>query len=417
MAATEGPIHVTSEIGNLKTVMLHRPGVELENITPDTMTDLLFDDIPYLEVAQQEHDLFAEVLRRQGAEVLYLDALVSETLETNPALQQQFIQDMVTDSGVNPRSEEHVENYLEAMGTPEMVRKVMAGVRRDEVPGTNGHFRLADMSGTETSPFHMAPMPNLYFTRDPAAAIGNGITLNRMRYEARRRESLFMRYIHGYHPRFAGSDVPVWYDRENPYTIEGGDELVLSEKVAAIGISQRTSPEAVEMTAQRLFTDSTFERVIAIQIPDSHAFMHLDTVFTMIDYDKFSIHPEIQQGLHEMSIYTIDKPLNPERPLVLNEATDLRAVLAESLGLEAVTFIQCGDGDPIAAAREQWNDGSNTLAVAPGVVVTYDRNYVTNGAMEKAGLEVITIPGAELGRGRGGPRCMSMPLKREDLAS
>lgn len=412
MSSVERPVHVTSEIGNLKSVILHRPGEEVENITPDTMQDLLFDDIPYLEKAREEHDIFAETLRRRGAEVLYLEVLMNDSLQ-DPTVRAAFLDEMVRSSGVNPRNYDNVMSYLNDMETPSMIAKVMAGVRRNEVPGKNGGFQLSSLSGTETTPFHMAPMPNLYFTRDPAAAVGDGVTLNRMRFEARRRESLFMKYILGHNPRFASADVPVWYDREALYSMEGGDELVLSDTVAAIGISQRTSPEAIEMTAHRLFEDSSFERVIAISIPDSHAFMHLDTVFTMIDTDKFSIHPEIQQGMREMRIYLIEKDADSEE-LRISEEQDLQKVLAESLGLNKVTFIQCGNGDPIAAAREQWNDGSNTLAIAPGVVITYDRNYVTNQALEDGGLEVITIPGSELGRGRGGPRCMSMPIDRED---
>ena len=412
MTSHEQPIHLTSEIGGLKTVVLHRPGAELENITPDTMTDLLFDDIPFLEKAQEEHDIFANTLRQRGAKVLYLDAIASESL-VEPSIRDTFIDEMVRGSGVAPQSIEQVSDYLQTMDTPDMVRAVMAGIRRDEVPGRANGFTLPSMSGTETSPFHMQPMPNLYFTRDPAAAIGTGVTINRMKYEARRRESLFMKYVLNHHPSFAEQDTPVWYDRESPYTIEGGDELVLSDHVAAIGVSQRTSPEAVEMTARQLFDKSTFDTVIAISIPDSHAFMHLDTVFTMIDKDKFSIYPGIQQGIHEMSIYVLRK--EEENTIAMTEEYDLKRVLANALGLEKVTFVECGDGDPIAAGREQWNDGSNTLAVAPGVVVTYDRNYVTNQAMERSGVEVITVPGSELGRGRGGPRCMSMPLVRDSI--
>lgn len=290
----------------------------------------------------------------------------------------------------------------------------MAGVRKDEVPGTDNEFTLASLSNTDSLPFYLAPMPNLYFTRDPAAAIGDGLTVNRMKYEARQRESLFMKYIIEYNPRFAGQDIPVWYDRESPYSIEGGDELVLSEKVMAIGISQRTSPQAIEQTARSLFTDSSFETVIAMEIPQSHAFMHLDTVFTMIDHDKFSIHPEIRTGGRKMNIFVVKKT-SEYGDLAVTEEHDFEQVLRDSLGLESVTLIECGNGDPIAAAREQWNDGSNTLAIAPGVVVTYDRNYVTNSAMRDAGLEVLEVPGAELGRGRGGPRCMSMPIARENL--
>ena len=263
-------------------------------------------------------------------------------------------------------------------------------------------------------PFYLDPMPNLYFTRDPAASIGNGLTINKMHWPARRRESLFMQYILKYHPRFANQNIPVWYNRNNRFSVEGGDELVLNKHTVAIGISERTEAEAIERIASRLFHDSEFTRVLAIKIPSRRAFMHLDTVFTMIDYDKFSVHPEIMTAGGELDIYVLDKS-NTHVGYEVTHRRDLTNVLAESLGVSKVQLIQCGNGDPIAAAREQWNDGSNTLAIAPGVVITYDRNYVTNEALRKAGLKVIEVAGSELGRGRGGPRCMSMPLFREEI--
>lgn len=418
------PIHITSEIGKLKTVILHRPGAELENLTPEYLTELLFDDIPYLEEAQREHDDFANVLRSRGVEVLYLDELVTESLGTQE-LREKFVDDMLASSKQEDRRvTQSLRQYLLNMSTNDMVRKIMAGVRKDEITLPPEHHRQQLHERVEHSsqafllksryPFYLDPMPNLYFTRDPAAAIGDGLTINKMRWPARRRESLFMRYIIDHHPRFAGHNVPVWYNRTQRFSIEGGDELVLSNEVMAIGVSERTTAEAIEAMATKLFAGSSFKKVIAMEIPKSHAFMHLDTVFTMIDYDKFTIHPEIRDRGGKMNCYVLEKVEGQKYPKITHE-TDLEHVLRVALSLPEVKLIECGGGDPIAAAREQWNDGSNTLAIAPGVVVTYDRNYVTNQKLREAGVEVIEVKGSELGRGRGGPRCMSMPIVREDI--
>lgn len=410
----EPQIQVNSEIGRLKTVLLHRPGEELEALTPEYMSRMLFDDVPYLKVAQEEHDAFANVLRENGVEVLYLDQLAAEAL-ANEEVRDRFIVEMVRASKQEETfSTFAIVNYLQSLEPLAMVRKVMAGVKKSEVEDmepTNKqlhHFMVNDY------PFYLDPMPNLYFTRDPAASIGNGLTINKMHWPARRRESLFMQYILKYHPRFANQNIPVWYNRNNRFPVEGGDELVLNKHTVAIGISERTEAEAIERIASRLFHDSEFTRVLAIKIPAKRAFMHLDTVFTMIDYDKFSVHPEIMTAGGELDIYVLDKS-NTHVGYEVTHRRDLTNVLAESLGVSKVQLIQCGNGDPIAAAREQWNDGSNTLAIAPGVVITYDRNYVTNEALRKAGLKVIEVAGSELGRGRGGPRCMSMPLFREEI--
>ncbi|WP_035051386.1 arginine deiminase [Carnobacterium pleistocenium] len=407
------PIHVMSEIGKLKTVLLKRPGKEVENLTPEIMERLLFDDIPHLAVIQKEHDAFAQALIDRGIEVVYLEKLAAEAIDAGN-YKEKFVDRILDESNLETLPvKEGLKKYLLGFDTLEMVDVIMAGVRKKDVSIESHH--LADISEDNVYPFFMDPMPNLYFTRDPAASIGNGLTINRMTFEARNRESLFMEVIMEYHPRFASQGVSVWRNRNHLSRIEGGDELVLSDKVLAIGISQRTSAKAIEELAIELFdNNSSFEKVLAIKIPNVRAMMHLDTVFTMVDYDKFTIHPGIQKNNGEVDTYILEKG-EKSGVVKISHRSDLQEILREALNVPKLTLIPCGGGDPIISAREQWNDGSNTLAIAPGVVVTYDRNYVSNALLRSHGIEVIEIASSELSRGRGGPRCMSMPLIREDL--
>ncbi|GJM68494.1 arginine deiminase [Paenibacillus macerans] len=310
-------------------------------------------------------------------------------------------------------SQQILKEYLLSFANEDLVQKIMSGVRKNEIE-TSQKMQLYEFM-EDHSPFYLVPMPNLYFTRDPAAVIGDGLTINKMRETARRRESLFMEYIINHHPRFAGHHVPVWLDRNYPFPIEGGDELILNEETIAIGVSARTSAKAIERLALNLFSrQEKFKRVLAIEIPKCRAFMHLDTVFTMVDYDKFTIHPAIQGPQGNMNIYVLEQGPD-EETLKITRHTSLMESLKEVLGLKDLVLIPCGGGDEIASAREQWNDGSNTLAIAPGVVVTYDRNYVSNALLREHGIEVIEILSSELSRGRGGPRCMSMPIVRKDI--
>ena len=405
-------LNVTSEIGRLKTVLLHRPGAEIENLTPDLLERLLFDDIPFLKVAREEHDAFANVLREQGVEVLYLEELAAESL-VNENIKMKFISQFIDEAGVQSEGLKNaLTEYLLTFDDKAMVDKMMAGIRKEELQGYH-RTSLFDLVN-DTYPFVCDPMPNLYFTRDPFATIGHGITLNHMRTETRNRETIFAKYIFENHPRFKNADVPFWFNRNETTSLEGGDELILSDKILAIGISQRTDSASVENLCRRLLLndDTTFETILAFQIPVSRAFMHLDTVFTQVDYDKFTVHPGIEGPLN---VYAITKDESTESGLnVKKEVDTLDNILKKYLDRE-ITLIKCGGGDPIISAREQWNDGSNTLAIAPGEVVVYSRNYVTNKILEEYGIKLHVIPSSELSRGRGGPRCMSMPLVRENL--
>ena len=403
-------VNVKSEIGNLKKVILHRPGDELLNLTPNTLEELLFDDIPFLPVAQEEHDAFANILRGEGVEVVYLEDLMAEVLDAKPELRQQFLDQWIYEAGIRTDMyHDIITDYIESNypNTKDMVMKTMAGINLQELPQKDTHL-LVDMV-SDRCKLVCAPMPNLYFTRDPFAMIGNGVSINRMYSVTRNRETIYGDYIFKYHPDFAGT--PTYYDRNDTFHIEGGDILNINEHVLAIGISQRTEPDAIDAIAHNVFNDetSTIDTILAFNIPSSRAFMHLDTVFTQIDYDKFTIHPGIMGPLTVFEITAEGDGIK-----VKEMSGKLEDILEKYVG-NPVELIPCGGGDRIAAEREQWNDGSNTLCVRPGTVVVYQRNNVTNDVLYKNGINCLVMPSAELSRGRGGPRCMSMPAWREAL--
>lgn len=403
------PICVKSEIQPLKKVLLHRPGQELEHLIPGTLERLLFDDIPYLVMAQKEHDCFAQTLRDQGVEVVYLADLCAQTL-ADAQVRSRFIADFIHASGSLAQNySQLLTEYLSAINDPlQLVLTTMSGVSFADVKSSAGGPLAAYLH--TASHFLMDPIPNLYFTRDPFASIGHGVTLHRMYSATRNRETIYGRYILQHHPDFAGQ-VPFYYTPSEPFSLEGGDLLNLSPEVLAVGISQRTMPEAVERLAKNIFSDerSTIRTILAMDIPSIRAYMHLDTVMTQADVDKFVIHPGILDALRVFEVTVGEKESLRVREL----DAPLEVILQHYLHQDKVTLIHCGGKDAIASQREQWNDGSNTLCVAPGVVIAYGRNYVTNRLLEDAGIKVLEIPGSELSRGRGGPRCMSMPLIRE----
>ena len=406
-------INVKSEIKPLKKVLLHRPGKELENLTPDTLERLLFDDIPFLEVAQAEHDEFAKVLRENGVEVVYLEDLMADVLNVSDEIRDEFLYQWIDEAGITDAGQvKRIYDFMMKYNDDKkaMVMKSIEGIVYNELDYDKSGSLVDYM--TDPSELLVDPMPNVYFTRDPFACIGNGVSVNRMFSETRNRETIFGQYIFKYHPDYK-DQVAQYYDRNSKVHVEGGDILNINDKVLAVGISQRTQAPAIELLAKNIFADkdATIETVLAFDIPNNRAMMHLDTVFTQIDYDKFTIHPGI---LGPLTVYEITKGANEGELKVVKVESDLESVLAKHLGVEKVTLIQCGGGDRIAAERDQWNDGSNTLCIAPGVIVVYQRNTVTNEILRQNGIKVLEIPSAELSRGRGGPRCMSMPLVRED---
>ena len=407
-------INVRSEINPLKKVLLHRPGKELLNLTPDTLGELLFDDIPFLKVAQEEHDAFAQILRDNGTEVVYLEDLMTDVLSLNPKLVEPFLRQWLFEGNIKTRrwQDKCLEYLTSHFQGKALVEKTMEGITLKEMGDAARAYSLQDLVAPPDD-LVVHPMPNLYFTRDPFASVGTGVFLHKMYSITRCRETIYADYIFKYHPDFEGM-VTRYYDRDLHANIEGGDVLNLTEDTLAIGISQRTCPDAIEAAARNLFTDpeARIRTVLAFDIPKSRAFMHLDTVFTQIDVNKYTVHPAI---LGPLTVYEITPGQDDPADLHIKRVdSDLKSILEKYTGVENVQLIYCGGDDLIAAAREQWNDGSNTLCIAPGKIVVYQRNDVSNAILRDAGLTVLEMPSAELSRGRGGPRCMSMPLIRAE---
>lgn len=405
-------ICVKSEIGKLRKVLIHRPGGELEHLTPEYLSTLLFDDIPYLKRAQIEHDSFAETLRSCGVEVVYLCDLVAQALDTDPAVRRQFVTEFLSnaDTRIVGHEKELFKLLMDEPDTRTMVLRTMEGIMDDgfDFRKTNP---LLNLTRTKAG-FILDPIPNLYFTRDPMASVGCGASLNHMFSVTRNRETIYMKYVFEHHPDFQDK-VKKYYDPSVPYSIEGGDIHNLSADTLAIGLSERTTAQAIEVLARNIFADeeSSIRNILAIDIPNMRAFMHLDTVLTQADKDVFIVHPGI---LHNIKVYRVFPGAKGTIKAESLKGT-LESIFCRFLGLDEVRFIKCGGNNMIAAEREQWNDGSNALCVEPGTVIVYDRNTITNDILCDNGLKTLEIASSELSRGRGGPRCMSMPLVRDAL--
>ncbi|WP_203904873.1 arginine deiminase [Virgisporangium aliadipatigenens] len=395
---------VDTEVGRLGAVVLHRPGAELARLTPRNNDSLLFDGIPWVQRAQEEHDTFADALRGRGVEVLYLAELLTDVL-TIPQARAELTDAVLSDVRLGDSLRSAVGDHLAGLEPTGLAGVLMAGLAHEELrTGAGLVYALMDRHD-----FVIDPLPNLLFTRDSAVRIGNRVAVTSLFMPARRRETTLTRAIYRHHPRFAG--IEILYGPDLEY-LEGGDILALAPGVLAVGVGERTRAAGAERLARRCFARGLAHTVLAVPIAQERATMHLDTVCTMVDVDAVVMYPNIADTL---MAYTVSADEDPDGEPRISGPEPFLTAAAKAMGIDTLRIIDTGL-DPVTAEREQWDDGNNTLAIAPRLAVAYERNVETNAQLERAGIEVIRIPGSELGSGRGGPRCMSCPVDRAPIA-
>jgi arginine deiminase len=401
---------VDSEVGRLRQVILHRPGLELKRLTPDNAADLLFDDMLWVSRAQDEHDAFAEVLRSRGVVVHYYDDLLTQTLDVPEA--REYILGRVFDSRWHgPLAAATLRASMAGLDSARLAAFLAGGITKREIAELGPEPKSIAFHSLDPDGFVLAPMPNLLYQRDTSCWIYGGVSVNAMRWPARIPETISDEAIYRWHPMFAQARFDVWYHGADagPATIEGGDILVIGNGAVLIGMSERTTPQAVEVLAHRLFEAGAARCLVAIDMPKTRAFMHLDTLLTMADYGVFTKYA----GMGMLPSYTVEPGASAtELKVTDHPPQDMHRAMAAALDRPSITVLTAVQ-DVHSAQREQWDDGCNVLAVEPGVVVAYERNVTTNAYLQDNGIEVLTVAGGELGRGRGGPRCMSCPIERD----